>query len=252
MSDDFSALLAHMQADFLDEFPERCNRLEEGVMALEQQEADAFDELYRQIHSLKGAGGMFGVPVITTICHQFESFISEARHGFDRKACDSALRYVDLLRKSGVDRDASAVAVIEEELEKLRTSSLSGRASVLLVEPSAAMRQLYQQIFSAQPVRLVTLESGLAALERMLHEHFDLMLASRELPDLNATALVAAVRESGCRNSDIPVILVSSNKAAVPAYLRITALVPRDTNLAANISRYAAELLARCSPYYRK
>lgn len=250
MSADFAILLAEMQADFIDELPERCNRLEERVMALEHREQGAFDELYRQIHSLKGSGGMFGVPVITTICHQFESFISEVHTRFDRQAASAALAYVDLLRKTATrtGRDGPAVTAIEQALDRMRVTSLSGRASVLLVEPSEAMRKLCQEVFAGKPVHLVTMDSGMAALERMLHEPFDLLVASRELPDLNAVALLAAVRESGGRNSEIPAILVSSNPAPVPTYLRINTMVRRDTKLAATIARYAAELLSQRSP----
>ena len=245
----FAILLAEMQADFLDELPERCNRLDERVIALEHKETGAFDELYRQIHSLKGSGGMFGVPIVTTICHQFESFINEAHTRFDHPCASTALAYVDLLRQTATlnGRDSPAVTAIEQALERMRVRSLSGRASVLLLEPSEAMCKLYQEVFANKPVQLLTLTSGMAALERMLHEPFDLLVASRELPDLNAVALMAAVRESGGRNSAIPVILVSSNPAPVPAYLQINAMVRRDTKLAATISSYAAELLAQRS-----
>ena len=247
MSAEFDVLLAEMQADFLDELPERCDRIEQGVMALERQEADAFNELYRQVHSLKGTGGMFGVPVITTICHQFETFVSETRERFDRQASSTSLAYVDLLRKTAksTGRDAAGVATIEQALDRMRTSTLSGRASVLLVEPSEAMRKLYKEVFADEPVHLVTLGRGLEALERMLHEPFDLLVASRELPDLNAIALMAAVRESGCRNKDIPVILVSSNPAPVPRHLGIRAMVRRDPKLVSTLSQYVSDILAQ-------
>lgn len=247
MSADFSTLLAEMQADFLDELPERCDRLDAQALALEQKVPGAFDEFYRQIHSLKGAGGMFGVPVITTICHQFESFISEAHLPFDHPAASKALAYVDLLRKTATasGRDPVAVTAIEQTLERMRVSSLSGRASVLLVEPSQAMRKLYQEVFAGKPIQLLTLDSGMAALERMLHEPFDLVVASRELPDLNAIALMAAVRESRCRNSHIPVILVSSNPSAIPAHLAIHAVVKRDPKFVTTLGRHVTEILAR-------
>ena len=35
---------------------------------------DNIQELYRNIHSLKGTGGTLDLPIITSICHQFESF----------------------------------------------------------------------------------------------------------------------------------------------------------------------------------
>ena len=66
-----------------------------------------------------------------------------------------------------------------------------------------------------------------------------------ELPDLNAIAVVAALRESRCRNSDIPVILVSSNPAPVPKHLAIHAIVRRDPQLMPTLTRHVAETLAR-------
>ena len=247
MSADFAVLLAEMQADFVDELPDRCNRLEEGVMALESKQPGAFDELYRQVHSLKGSGGMFGIAIITTICHQFESFVSETRQGFGRKAASTALAYVDLLRKTiaPAGRDASGVHASEQALEHLRVDSLYGRASVLLVEPSDTLRKLYTDLFSGQPIQVAMMQSGMATLERMLHAPFDLLVISRELPDLNAIAVVAALRESRCRNSNIPVILVSSNPAPVPPHLGISAIVRRDTKLLPTLSRHVTETLAQ-------
>lgn len=106
------------------------------------------------------------------------------------------------------------------------------------------MRKLYQEVFTGKPIQLLTLNSGMAALERMLHEPFDLLVASRELPDLNAIALMAAVRESRSRNSHIPVILVSSNPAAIPAHLAIHAVVQRDPKFVSTLSCHVAEALA--------
>ncbi len=249
MSADFAFLLAEMQAAFVDELPERCNRLEESVMALESKEVGAFDELYRQIHSLKGSGGMFAIPVITAICHQFESFISEKNPVFDRKTCSKALAYVDLLRRTIVakGREPAGVTAIEQALEVLRVDSLSGKASILLVEPSDALRILYREVFADKPVQLVMMERGLASLERMLHEPFDVLVISRELPDLNAIAVIAALRESRCRNSDLPVILVSNNPSPVPQHLSVRAVVRRDTQLMPLLTRHVLEAAAHRS-----
>lgn len=247
MSDDVANLLAEMQADFLDDLPGRCDRLEECVLALESAEPGAFDELYRQIHSLKGTGGMFGIHVITAVCHQFESFIGGSKKQMDRQTATTALAYVDLLRKtsSAKGRDAAGVAAIEQVLERLRLESLSGRASVLMVDPSETVRLLYKDVVDRANVKLSTMAAGIAALERMLREPFDLLVISRELPDLNAVAVVAALRESRSRNSDIPVVLVSNNPAPVPAHLGILAVVRRDTHMLSTIKKSIVEILAR-------
>ena len=253
MSDDFASLLAEMQADFVAELPLRCDNLEEAVMALESKQTGAFDELYRQIHSLKGSGGMFGIPVITTLCHQFESFISEANKRFDAKAATTALAFVDLLRRTiqPKGRDSAGVAAIEQALEHLRTDSLRGRTSVLLVEPSEAVRKLYKDVFAGKPIQCVMMEKGLATLERMLHEPFDLLVISRELPDLNAIAVVAALRESRCRNSNIPVILISSNPSPVPQHLGVVAIVKRNQHMMPTLTGHVVETLAQLTATVR-
>jgi chemotaxis protein histidine kinase CheA len=247
MNTDLELLIAELQVEFLDELPRRCNDLEDAVMSLESQQPGAFDELFRQVHSLKGTGGGVGVQMITTICHQFESFISEAKVSFDRKAASTALAYIDLLRipieKAG--REQAGISAIEHSLDQMREASLSGRATILVVEPSSTVRALYQREFSNTMTRVHALKTGIGALERLLQEPFDLLIISRELADLNAVAVVAAVRESRSRNSSIPVIMVSSNTAPVPAYLSVNALVRRDVQLVPKLVNYINEVISR-------
>ena len=244
MNADFALLLAGMRDDFIRELPERCDLIEQCVLA-----PDVFDELFRHVHSLKGSGGTFGLPLITRICHQFESFVSAARGHFDPLALSHALAYVDFLRRVGVAPEQSGVfeMAIEQDLEQLRISSMPSCASVLLVEPSVAARKFCQGVLEPLSVRLVSQDRGLAALELLLHQPFDLLVAARELPDLNALALVAALRESGGRNKDIPVILISSNSAPAPVYLNIRNTIKRDAEFVTTLVRCAGDVLAACS-----
>ncbi len=248
MNADFAVLLIGMRDDFVEELPERCDFLEESVLTLKRNAANSFDELYRRVHSLKGSGGTFGLPLVTSICHQFESFISVARGHFDPLAISHALSYVDLLRRvAEMPADSAAAAAIEHDLEQLRISSMPGCASVLLIEPSIATRKFCQGVLASLWVRLVSQDRGLPALELLLHQPFDLLIAARELPDLNALALIAALRESGSRNKDIPVILISSSSAPVPAYLNIRATIKRDAEFVSTLARCAGDVLASCS-----
>lgn len=249
MNTDFALLLAGMRDDFVGGMPERCDLLEEDVLALGRGAAGAFDELFLRVHSLKGAGGTFDLPLITSICHQFESFVSAVRERFDPLAVSHALSYVDLLRRvtETPERDGIVATAIEQDLEQLRISSMPGCASVLLVEPSVVARKFCQGVLEPLSVRLVSQDRGLPALELLLHQPFDLLVAARELPDLNALALVAALRESGSRNKDIPVILISSNSAPVPTYLNISTTIKRDAGFVSALVRCAGDVLASCS-----
>lgn len=246
MNADFSLLLAGMRDDFIRELPERCDLIEEAVLAMERDTSEAFDELFRYVHSLKGSGGTFGVALITRICHQFESFVSAVRGRFDPLALSHALGYVDLLRRVAEtsERDGALAMAIEQDLEQLRISSMPVCVSALLVEPSSATRKFCQGVLEPLAVRLVSQDRGLAALELLLHQPFDLLVAARELPDLNALALVAALRESGSRNKDIPVILISSNSAPAPAYLNIHATIKRDAEFVSALAGCVGDALA--------
>jgi CheY-like chemotaxis protein len=79
----------------------------------------------------------------------------------------------------------------------------------------------------------------------MLHESFDLLVASRELPDINAIAVLAALRDSDGRNKDIPAILISSNPAPVPKRLGVRAIVRRDPKLVPTLAQHVGEALAQ-------
>lgn len=246
MNTDLALLVAGIRDDFVGELPERCDLLEDGILALERDAAHAFDELYRHVHNLKSSGGTFGLPLITRICHQFESFVSTARGRFDSLAVSYALSYVDLLRRvaEAPEREGAFAMAIEQDLEQLRLSSMPGCASVLLVEPSVATRKFCQGVLEPLSVRLVSQDRGLSALELLLHEPFDLLIAARELPELNALALVAALRESGGHNKDIPVILISSNSTPAPAYLNINTTIKRDAEFVSTLARCAGDVLA--------
>lgn len=99
----FQALLEGMRADFLAALPERCDRCDDLILTLEisPNDREAFNELYRSVHSLKGSGGTHGLSIITALCHQLENLISEtdARRGFGEVFATRALAYVDLLRQ---------------------------------------------------------------------------------------------------------------------------------------------------------
>ncbi len=245
MNAEFGILLSQLRDEFVAEFPERCDALEECVLAFEKGQEGAFDDMYRRVHSLKGSGSQFGLSIVTSICHQFESFLSSGALTTDSLSTSFALSYVDLLKQVAelIGSENANYHEIERSLEELRKSSMPARASVLLIEPSPSRRKLCQGVLNSLGVRVVVQERGMTALEQMLHEPFDLLVAARELPDLNTVAIVSALRESNGRNKNIPVILVSSNSSPIPAHLIINAVLARDAQFIPNLAQAAGAIL---------
>lgn len=242
---EFDTLLKQLRDEFVAEFPERCDGLEESVLAFEQGREGAFDDIYRRVHSLKGSGSQFGFSLVTSICHQFESFLSSGNFTTEQLSLSYALSYVDLLKRMAevVGQEGVSTQELEHELDDLRKSSMPGRATVLLIEPSPSRRKMCQGVLATLGVRIVAQDRGMFALEQMLHEPFDLLVAARELPDLNTVAIVAALRESNGRNKNVPVILVSSNTTPIPEYLSINAVLARDAHFIPNLAKVASEIL---------
>jgi CheY-like chemotaxis protein/HPt (histidine-containing phosphotransfer) domain-containing protein len=247
MNAEFDTLLKQLRDEFISEFPERCYGVEEAVLAFEQGRPGAFDDVYRKVHSLKGSGSQFGFSVVTSICHQFESFLSSGGFNTEQLSMNYALSYVDLLKQTAeiINEDNPSTHSIEQELAELRKSSMPGRATVMLIEPSASRRKLCQGVLSQLGVRIVVQDRGMVALEQMLHEPFDLIVAARELPDLNTVAVVAALRESSGKNKNVPVILVSSNSTPIPDYLQINAVLARDAQFIPNLAKVASNILVK-------
>jgi CheY-like chemotaxis protein len=243
----FEAMLRQMRAGFLAELPERCDRLEGAILALEADPAaeGVYEELYRNVHSLKGSGGTFGIAVITSICHQFETFLAEHHGHYGQAFGSTALGYIDLLRQAG---ELAAHAKpdfqhLEAALERLRASVLQSREPVLVAESSGMMKALYQQALAGLPVQPTFVENGLEALERLLRSPFRLLIIGRELADLNGMSVIAALRESGSRNRLLPVILVSSSREKVAEHLRVDQVLPRDMELARSLPAAVSRLL---------
>ena len=94
------------------------------------------------------------------------------------------------------------------------------------------------------PVRAVVVSDGLTALERLLHEPYDLLISRRELKELNGFALIVAAKMSERRNRNIPVIFVTSDPSMIPDHAFIDAVLPRDDKLAANLPALVRRILA--------
>jgi chemotaxis protein histidine kinase CheA len=245
----YQYLLLQMRNEYLQQLPERCDLLDSLILTLEKMpdDRDAFNELFRGVHSLKGSGGTLGVGVVTTICHQFETLLSEtdARRDFGENFATRALAYVDLLRRivALAQQENQNYAPIESELEKLRLATLQNRKTGLIAESSSTMAGFYQHALQGLPLQLVVESNGLAALGRLLHESFDFVITGREIDGLSGVALMSALRANHARNKDVAAILVTSRNEKIPESAEFNAVITRDQHLAANLLAAVQKLL---------
>lgn len=228
------AMLAQLRQAFLEEMPGRCDEIEDLVLKLEADRGNQalFQDLYRKVHSLKGSGGTHGLSLVTGICHHLENHLTEFQGKLDGERANGALAHVDLLRRlAACGGEGPDLASIEESLASLQKAAALGRRSVLLAESSRAMLGMYKQALAKLPLQVTCVDDGLAALQSLMHQRFDYVVLAGELKGLNGVAVAAALRASGGRNANLPIILVSSNRKAIPEYLHVQEVVARDQAL---------------------
>lgn len=217
-NESLQSLLRQLRGTFLEELPEKFDRLEYLLLMTERDGANSetFQEIYRIVHSLKGSGGTVGLHIITTICHQMEDLMNSAEGGtrFTPELAAHCLKYLDLLQlaASQVREGKENPREIEQQLAALRQQVAPTQFSVLLASQSKLETDICLQTLAELPVHTVVVRDGLDALTRALAEPFHLVITANELARLNGPAVVSALRLSDSRHAR-KVILLTSNKA---------------------------------------
>lgn len=244
-TDAFQQLLQQLRDSFLEEMPEKLDRLDQLLIAMEKSgvESNAFNEFYRIVHSLKGSGGTFGLHIVTTICHQLEDLLNTTEGGakYTPALIAISLEYVDLLRATLEQAQAGNTGFpqIEERLDALRKRLVKKQFSVLVVDNSRLLTQICLQAMERLPVRTVTMDDGLVALRRVLTEPFNLLITANEIPVLNGVALIGALKLSASKNRNIKTILITSNQKMAAYTHRSTDpdyIVVKNAGLAQNLA----------------
>lgn len=253
-SDTFQQMLLQLRNTFLEEIPEKLDRLDQLLVAMEKTgaESESFNEFYRIIHSLKGSGGTFGLHIITTICHQLEDLLNTTDGGakYTPALIAISLDYVDLLRITlkQIHAGNTVFPQIEERLNGLRKQLAQKQFTVLIIDNSKLLTQIYLEALAELPLRSVVMADGYTALMRVLTEPFDLLITTNEIPVLNGIAIIGALKLSASKNRNIKTILVTSNKKIAAHANRSTDsdyIIVKDAQLAqslVNITRRALSI----------
>lgn len=143
---DRAALAARLLATFLDELDEQLHALDEDLLALERDPADAehLRSVFRIAHTLKGASRAAGVHAIEEVCHALESMCAVARDsGTPLASSQVSLLFAgsDALRDAGrllrEGRDAGSSPVVVELLQQLRRRASAAENAERIRPPAA-------------------------------------------------------------------------------------------------------------------
>ncbi len=236
-------LLEELRSTYIAQLPGRIDEIEALILELERggDYVEIYGALYRGVHSLKGSGGTYGFPIITSICHQFEDYLAlmDAAHARGGTvAVDLLLGYIDVLRETCrvLQQSPATFSTIETQLLNLKKQAMPNTLSGLLVERSPLHISIVKEILGDYPVNLSVVKDGITALHRLMTEPFDFIITSQEVGDLSGTAMVAALRLSRSVNRNVSIILLTSNQLDdLPEAFKPNVVIRKDSNIQKNI-----------------
>jgi two-component system, chemotaxis family, sensor kinase CheA len=141
--------------EFINESREHLDRIEQGVLVLEKDPADAetLNTVFRAFHTFKGGAGFLNLLPINRLAHVLESLLDLARQrrlAIDRAVIDLILRGRDVLKQfldqiegqmSGTRPAATILiptAALKADVERVIAEASAGRAAVGQMAPVAS------------------------------------------------------------------------------------------------------------------
>ena len=216
--DHVKQMLAALREGYLRDVPGYIDEIEQVLLQLERGgfQIDLCRELYRQVHTLKGSGGTYGMSFISDVCHPLEDLLTNLieHPAALQTAVGSALQYVDLLRKACFVYAAKLEPGedLKANLHALRRSMSRHSHSAMIVESSDVVVAAMRDILTELGFRFELANDGYTALGRVLAEPFDVLITSLENPRLNGLALISAVQKSGSKIARTKTILLTTSE----------------------------------------
>lgn len=120
-------LLGDLQEMFIEEAREHISRIEPDLLAMEKElenpEPELINRMFRELHSIKGSAGFFGLEYISKLSHVMENILSLIRDGKlkpDRQLLDALLQGTDKLRLMVDNASVDQSVDISSELDTLQ------------------------------------------------------------------------------------------------------------------------------------
>lgn len=215
-------LVSSLSGEFLDECQDHLDLCDQVIQKLSDDPSDAggeLDDLRRSIHTIKGTGGTFGFPSITTIAHKLEDYM-EAHRAIERHLGD--LQYfVDSMREiceNRVDPSEQELTAILGALPKAHHTydivAPHRVVSIMLVMERGVQRRIIGQELASCGFELSFVDNGIEAIQVALTMQPDIIISSYDLRDISGLDLAYAMNVMS-KTDNIRFVLMSSSEKHV-------------------------------------
>lgn len=207
-----------MDVELLDEFQneaqEMISEAEQSLIEIEKQQniEENFNTLFRNLHSLKGAAGMFGLKKIEELAHHLENVLLSVNNKPSSEVLDYSLNGVDALREmiegKSVDferKDFEGNSGLDSKGSTQRTGEVV-RGKVLAVDDEVAILEGIKLILEEENFEVKIMQCPQAALEEIPKYKPDCIFSDIKMPKMNGLEFLSNLKKI---DPDVSVTLVS-------------------------------------------
>ncbi len=199
---DMEEILAQMKDKFLETAQEKLDRLNEILQEFAKgagTDPVLHEEFLREIHSLKGMGGTFQMPLVTQICHAYEAFL-EGEVNFDAPLVEAAQLYVDRIADlidSDEGGDESALSHWMEGLpqrgEHLEVTKSDDVPSALIISNDEQELLVIKENFESSGFQVFINKNPFNAYENALKRKPTIIIASQNFREMDGAELLRSL-----------------------------------------------------------
>lgn len=224
-------------------------------LSLADGAAERKQQIARQIHTIKGVAGSYGLDLISAAAHRMEDLLASENspNSMSDKFIDGLLGQNDQLAaiaKAYLCDNELFLNDVRRTLERFaKPESSSAKPAqafsrMLIVEPSLATLKLCTRVLQEfGSIRVTSMQDGYEALGRLLKEEFDVVITSLQVPTIDGQSLVTVLRNIPGPNAAVPVILLTSSTTALdPAKARPNYVIEKNLGLSNGLKAVLTQL----------
>ncbi len=199
---DMSEILAQMSEKFIETAHEKIARLNEILILLGrpgENEKSLLEEFHREVHSLKGMGGTFQMPLVSKLCHKFEDFLSGESAASDSliEDCYAYLDRLNDLIESGqagdLEKTQTWLSNLPQKGTVAETRAEAKRNKVLIITPSSDMVNEIAPLFEDNGFEVASASSAFRGYKAAVLHKPDVVLAAQVQDEMDGAELVRSL-----------------------------------------------------------
>jgi CheY-like chemotaxis protein/HPt (histidine-containing phosphotransfer) domain-containing protein len=227
-------------------------------LSLASGAAERKQKLARQIHTIKGVAGSYGLDLISAVAHHMEDLLAGKNPSQieNNKFVDGLLAHNDQLAAiakaylAGDERFLNDMRREYHERKKPQAAEAKlarGLNRVMIVEPSRATLQLCIRVLKEfGAINVSSVQDGYEALGWLLKEEFDAVITSLQVPTIDGQSLFTVLRAIPGPNMMKPVILLTASSAALDsARAQPEHIIQKDVGLTKQLRATLTQLVSQ-------